>query len=1364
MRLIKFSFVSLFALIVSVNSVKASHVPGGNITYECVGPNQYLVTLTLFEDCAWAFEGAGNQFLTASNSCGLVNPNISLPNVMYQQEVSQLCPSQAGQSSCQGGSLPGVWMHQWQAVITLPAECDTWTFAYSSCCRNTTTNLSGQPGYYWATTLNSQTAPCNSSAQITSPPIPYVCVNQPVSFNMGALDPDGNTLGYQLVNALTSATGPVTYNGGYSGTVPIPGVTIDPNTGQISFTPTLVGNFVFAVLITEYDANGNVTGTVTQDFQFIVINCVNQVPQPPAAGIVNFVGQGAITALNSIEVCEGDNFCFDLVFTDPNPGDILIVTSNITQTFPSATVNFVGTNPVTATVCGTVQTGAPPASVISFQVEDNACPIAGISAFPVLVNVISSTYAGPDVIMCAGVGVQLNAGGGSNFQWSLVSGDPIVVGTNFSCNPCQNPTVNPAVTSTYQVVSNLSGGCTNIDTVVVTVVPDFQYNLTQSSTTSCLLDPISVNITPVPAGAYTYAWSPAAGLSSATVANPTISQTIPGTYNYTVTMTSALGCVKTDNISITVAPAYAPQITATASANIINCGDQVQLTTDLGGGIPATCGPSTSGGCPPGAGTPITVGTQSGTNTSTAAPSPYQNWYANARHQFLYTAAELQAAGFVGGKIGAIRWQTTAQNGATATFINYRISVGCTNLTTLGTTFQGGLTQVFGPQNVNVVLGQNTHNFTTAYDWDGISNLIVEICYEWTAQYSYTYNWSVPFTNTPFNSTLYYQADGTVACPEPTGITLTQRPVTTFLTCPSVPDPNNFSYSWTPASGANGVTAPTTQNTSASPYNSTWYVITVTDINGGCTGVDSAYVEVDCCDPSNVVGTNPSCAGANNGEISITPTGTNGPFDIQILDAGGAVVFTSNGVAVGTTITAPGMGPGTYSVQTIDQMPCVHDTTVVITEPLPFDLTTQNTTICIGGSATLSAIANGGVAPHIFTWTGVGTGTPVVTPAANTCYDVVATDANGCTSTAGQMCVNLNPVLDGTVNANLTGICPGAPVQLVGTGSGGNGGPYTITWLLNGNFVTSGNNATVNPVFTGDPEIGGIVTYCMVVDDGCETPNDTTCIDITVFPVANVTFTSDVVEGCMPVAVQFNNTTNPIFTGNCAWTFGDGSVSSDCNPSHIYPLPGAYTVSLTVESPNGCVGSLSQTNYINVYSYPTANFSYNPQVGTILNSEIFFVNESFGNANNVWSFGLNGDLGTSTEVSPSHVFPINNPGTYPVTLYVETEHGCADSITQLIIIDGIFTLYVPNAFTPDGDGLNDIFMPMGDGVDVENYQLLIYDRWGELIWQTKDFGAGWDGTYKGYNAPDAVYVWKIVTRDRFTDERKQFAGHVTLVR
>ena len=159
-------------------------MPGGNITYQCVGPNTYVVTLTLFEDCGTAFETNGPEPITISNNCGYtsvvingqtqsINTSVSLQNLSFQQEVSQLCIQNLPSSECNGGTLPGVWMHVWQDTIVLPGPCDSWTFSYSSCCRNASNNLSGTGNsYYFEAVLNSATAPCNSAPVITAQPIP----------------------------------------------------------------------------------------------------------------------------------------------------------------------------------------------------------------------------------------------------------------------------------------------------------------------------------------------------------------------------------------------------------------------------------------------------------------------------------------------------------------------------------------------------------------------------------------------------------------------------------------------------------------------------------------------------------------------------------------------------------------------------------------------------------------------------------------------------------------------------------------------------------------------------------------------------------------------------------------------------------------------------------------------------------------------------------------------------------------------------------------------------------------------------------------------------------------------------------------
>ena len=138
------------------------------------------------------------------------------------------------------------------------------------------------------------------------------------------------------------------------------------------------------------------------------------------------------------------------------------------------------------------------------------------------------------------------------------------------------------------------------------------------------------------------------------------------------------------------------------------------MSVGLGGGIPAVCGPSGSTTCsaPP---STVSVGSNMGTNGNTVFPAPFGNWYKNAKHQFLYRASELQAAGMFGGKITEISWETTAQNTATNNFNSYQIKMGCTSQSSL-TTWQSGLTQVFSPQNIVVNLGWNTLQLTTAYE------------------------------------------------------------------------------------------------------------------------------------------------------------------------------------------------------------------------------------------------------------------------------------------------------------------------------------------------------------------------------------------------------------------------------------------------------------------------------------------------------------------------------------------------------------------------------------------------------------------------------------------------------------------------
>ena len=1363
-------FLASLLFLTLIISVNASHVPGGNISYENVGPNTFVITLTVFEDCGTAFYSNSPESIDVYNDCGIPFPStIQLPNIIFQDEVSQLCISSLPLSECNGGSLPGVYMHVWQDTITLPGTCDSWTFAFEDCCRNSSNNLTGTGNdYYWETVLNSNTSPSNSSPVITSQPIPYYCINQPVIYNFGVYEPDGDSLHYSLINAMTGPTTTAPYQGGFSGAVPIPGININPNTGEITFTPTATGNFVVAVLIQEYDVNGNLVGSVIQDFQFEIINvagCSNVNPAPPTGGITNFVSSGVMTGPLDIQVCEGDSVCFDLTFTD-SPGDSIYISSNVSQLFPGASMTQNSYfSPATATFCFVIAPGTNPFSTISIDVNDNACPIVGISSAAVGVTVITSTYAGQNVTMCQGVGTQLQASGGSNFVWNVITGDPISIGNNFSCNNCPNPVANPAYTTTYEVTSNLAGGCTNIDTVVVTVVPDFVYSLTQAGTTTCLNATIDFNANPVQSGSYTYDWQPPIHLNNNTISNPTFSSNMPGIFDYEVTITSALGCVKVDTLTIDVVPSYSPDITLTVSDTSILCGDSVFMSVDLGGGIPAVCGPSGSTACsaPP---STVNVGNNMGTNGNTAFPAPFGNWYKNAKHQFLFRASELQAAGMFGGKITEISWETTAQNTATNNFNSFQINMGCTSQSSL-TSWQSGLTQVFSPQNIVVNLGWNTLQFTTAYEWDGISNLIVEICYD-NLSTNYTRNWSTPYTVTNYNSVIYYRSDVTPACPYNSIATnSSNRPVTKFKICPTIPDPANYSFQWTPPSF---LTSDSSQNTSAIPMVTTQYTVVVTDLNGGCTDTASTIINVLCdtCDKPIPTIDGLTCYGGNDASITGVPGGSDGPpWVIQLLDGVGVNLFASDSNVI-TGFFFDSLSAGNYTVRSVDTTGCYADTLITIPDGIPIVLSMSNDTIiCLDGTASISATASGGTQPYVFNWTGlVGDGPHLVNPTFSQYYTLNVIDSSNCVSNSDSVLVALNPPILLSVY-NDTTICPYDTAALVATANGGNGGPYVFSWVDdNGNTissVTSGNSSAITP-----SPVDAFTNYTVTVEDNCETPMKIDSLQIDWHDLPTVLFDADIVDGCYPITVQFTNNTISSNVQSSIWNLGNGVTSlNNDSVSTVYNQPGQYHVSLQVTSPESCVNDTTFYNFIEAYDYPIAGFLSVPNPVSVLTPSVQFMDTS---SNDVvlfeWNF-MDSNLtviGTSFDQNPTFNFPDEDEYAYLVQLIVENQNGCTDTTYNYQLVEGQFAFFLPNSFTPNDDGLNDKFFPVGDKIDPDEYDFQVYNRWGELIFETKNPSDYWDGKLNGSYVSNGTYLWKVIAKNINNGEYIEKKGFVIMSR
>ncbi|HEX2616824.1 MAG TPA: hypothetical protein VHL57_04730, partial [Flavobacteriales bacterium] len=324
--------LALALLLCLPGAARANHYLGGSISYDCQGGNNYLITLDLFLDCSGA--AIVPQTLSVISDCGtsyVINNLIPPPG----QEVSQLCPSALANSTCNGGVLPGVMHYQIQQLLNLP-PCDNWTFSWNICCRGASADLAGTQGMYIESTLDNTGGLCDDSPVFGDQSLPYFCAGQQVNYNFGVTDPDGNTLVYSMVNAqFYTGTVPmdVTYRPGFTGGTPVPGITLDQASGQITFTPAVAGNYVLVLQVDTYDAAGNYIGSVRRDIVFVVLPCTGNAPVAADAPVVT--GSNVIlTGQYEIEVCNGSPFCFDMTFTDADPGTVLQVVSQAAALLP----------------------------------------------------------------------------------------------------------------------------------------------------------------------------------------------------------------------------------------------------------------------------------------------------------------------------------------------------------------------------------------------------------------------------------------------------------------------------------------------------------------------------------------------------------------------------------------------------------------------------------------------------------------------------------------------------------------------------------------------------------------------------------------------------------------------------------------------------------------------------------------------------------------------------------------------------------------------------------------------------------------------------------------------------------------------
>jgi gliding motility-associated-like protein len=296
----------------------------------------------------------------------------------------------------------------------------------------------------------------------------------------------------------------------------------------------------------------------------------------------------------------------------------------------------------------------------------------------------------------------------------------------------------------------------------------------------------------------------------------------------------------------------------------------------------------------------------------------------------------------------------------------------------------------------------------------------------------------------------------------------------------------------------------------------------------------------------------------------------------------------------------------------------------------------------------------------------------------------------------------------------------------------------------------------VVPVGQFDPL--ATTTYTVTADNlGCISMDDMT---VTVAPVPVVNFSADVLSGCAPLVVTLTNTT-PGITTDCVWSIGGMSLTG-CTVTTTLEA-GLYDVTLGTTNDFGCSSLLTYTDYIYVEAVPVAQFVPSQTQLNSYSSEVEFTNNSINATDYLWSMGDGTPSGTS--VNASHTFPSEEGGSYLVELIAMSPLGCADTTWVAINVSEEVIYYIPNTFTPDGDTYNEYFKPIfTSGYDPYDYDLFIFNRWGETIWESHDSSIGWDGTYGGSLVQNGSYSWRIEFKTTETDERILISGHVNVIR
>ena len=959
-------------------------------------------------------------------------------------------------------------------------------------------------------------------------------------------------------------------------------------------------------------------------------------------------------------------------------------------------------------------------------------------------------------------------------QTATIDATPSLAGGTFSWAPggqtTQSISVSPAATTTYTVTYN-NNGCigTGSGTVTVNPVPTVAVN----NQTVCNGTAATLTATPSIGGG-TFLWNTSDVTSS-------ITQTPSATTTYSVTY-DLNGCTATGSGTITVNPV--PTVTVNNAAACSGNNATLTATPDITGGTflwSPTGDVTASITYSPAATTTYTVTytlsgcTATGSGTITVIANPVADFSPNSVCQGTNTVfTDLSSAGVTG-------WSWDFGDGSPIETIENPIhnypTAGTYNAT-LTVDFSGCTATITKPVVVNPI---PTAAFNIAPACPNSNSSFTDASFVAApgtiTNYDWTLTGSSSSTSTLQNPAVSYPAGGnytvTLVVTTDAGCldTLTQTAIIPYMPVPDfsfVPvclgDATCFTdlstvtnatiTGWTWVWGDSQPVGTTANPCHTYATAGSFAVTLIPTTSDGCTG-PSVTQNVDVftlpvasftvntpCEATAATFNNTSTGGVNfnwdfgDGNTSVLQN----PTHTYPANTYNVTLIVSSGNGCADTVTNP---------VTIYPMPVAAFTAANVCDEQTMNFNDASTvssgTITTWnwdfGDAATSAIQNPG---HLY--------------AADNNYNVTltVTTNNGCQDAVTQA-VTVYPLP--VVAFTPTDVCLGVPTQFQNLSTVSSGTITNYAW----DFNDSGTSTATNPAHTYAAEGTYSVVLGATTNNGCFADET---VPVTVHPNPVVTFASDITSSCNPLCVTFVNTSN-ISSGTIddfVWDFGDGNTSTANAPSHCYINTThnsiSYTVTLTATSDFGCVTTTTINNMLVNHPIPVAEFVFGPQPTTILNPTINFTNTSINGSTFDWQFG---DGGTSTQMNPSHMFP--DVGTYNTVLNITSANGCTATVNYDVVIGPEFLIYVPNTFTPDGDGINDIFIPVVQGHDPLSYELFIFDRWGALLFQTDVDTKGWDGTNKtGGQAKEDVYVWKVVVKDAVHGELKEFHGHVNILR